>query len=98
MATFFGIPPDQEIVTQIVSVGMIGKKMMLNHSGEENQKRRHLKLCAHTTKLNYLIILHHHQLLYPSIKRNLDGLQKIAKLKSSPIFSIPHHPYSLWLV
>ncbi|KAH9769349.1 hypothetical protein KPL71_011964 [Citrus sinensis] len=44
MATFFGIPPDPEIVTQIVPVGMIGKKMMFNHSEEENQKRKYLKL------------------------------------------------------
>ena len=38
MAIFYGMHLDQEIVTQIVHVGMIGKKMMLNHIGEENKK------------------------------------------------------------
>ena len=70
MATFFGIHQDQEIVTQIVPVGMIGKKMMLACSGKGNQKRKYLKLRAHTTNLNHLIILHHHQLHYPSTKKN----------------------------
>ena len=70
MVTFFGIHQDQKIVTQIVPVGMIGTKMMMNRSGEENQKRNYLKLCVHTTNINHLIILHHHQLHYPSTKKN----------------------------
>ena len=97
MAIFSRIPRDQEIVTQIVSVGMIGRKMILTNNGEENQKRKNLKSCVHIINLNHLIIHHHHHLLlYPSIKRNLNGLQKIAKPKSYPILSNPHHPYSLW--
>ena len=79
-------------------VGMIGRKMMLKHNGEENQKRKYLKLRAHTTNVNHLIILHHHQLHYPSTKKNLDGLQKIAKLKFFQISRILNHPYNLWLV
>ena len=98
MVIFFGIHQDHEIVTQIVLVGMIDKKMILTNNGEENQKRKHLKLRVPITNLNHLIILHHHQLLYPYIKRNFDGLQKIVKLKSYPPFHNPHHPYSLWLV
>ena len=95
MVIFFGIYQDQEIVTQIVLIGMIGKKMILTKNVEENQKRKPLKLCVPITNLNHLIIFHHHQLLYPYITRNLDGLQKIAKLKSYPLFNNPHHPYSL---
>ncbi|KAH9763270.1 hypothetical protein KPL70_001102 [Citrus sinensis] len=59
------------------------------------QKRKYLKLRAHTTNLNHLIILHHHELHYPSTKKNLDGLQKIARLKFFHISKIPNHPYNL---
>ena len=71
MAISSGIPRDQEIVTQIVPIGMIGRKMILTNNREENQKRKNLKLCVHITNLNHLIIHHHYQLLYPSIKWNL---------------------------
>ena len=74
MAISSKISRDQEIVTQIVPVGMIGRKMILTNNGEENQKRKNLKLRVHIINLNHLMIHHHHQLFYLSIKRNFAGL------------------------
>ena len=80
MDTFYGILQDPEGATQIVPVGMIGKRTIKIPKRKENQKRN-LILLVTTQKQNHHMNLHLHQLRYPYTKKNSNGLQNIANLE-----------------
>ena len=57
----------------------------IDQQRKKKLKKKKPKTRVHITNLNHLIIHLHHQLLYPSIKRNLNGLQNQTPIHYSTI-------------
>ena len=77
----FGMSLVLATVTQIVPAGMIGKRMTIMYPKRKRNLRKKLMPRVTTILLDHHKILLLHQLLYPSIKRNSNGLQSVALQK-----------------